>query len=458
MNSWKLIIFIGVNIICCAAYYQQQANNNINVNGNLNYKNLRLIYSWKTLDFLFPNDFTREQAILNGNYIPGAPFPIDVDASDVGPMGPRVFVTIPRFQEGVPITLGYVSNLTSNGNPLIVPYPNWELNQPGYCSHITSVYRIKIDECGRLWVLDTGRLLEERKCPAQLFIFDLTTDRLISRYQFPDNVMKSESLLITPVVDIRGQCSNTFVYIADVSEFQLIVYDHKNKQSWNIQNNLFYPYPEYGRFTIAGESFDLMDGIFGMTLGPLATTGDRILYFHSLASVVESYVPTSIIRNSTLFLNDPGNEPDSFKPFPQRRSTQSGPEAMNNDGILFYGSMSDTAIRCWNSKNYPEFGGSNVDIAVANSKTLQFISGLKIVKMNSSKEQIWVITGRFQKLMSNTLNSAETNFRIQAAYVEDLISGTKCTPLSHDSLYHGQQHRNPSGLQANNNQHYQHYY
>lgn len=78
--------------------------------------------------------------------------------------------------------------------------------------------------------------------------------------------------------------------------------------------------------------------------------------------------------------------------------------------------------------------------------------------MNSSKEQIWVITGRFQKLMSNTLNSAETNFRIQAAYVEDLISGTKCTPLSHDSLYHGQQHRNPSGLQANNNQHYQHYY
>lgn len=82
MNSWKLIIFIGVNIICCAAYYQQQANNNINVNGNLNYKNLRLIYSWKTLDFLFPNDFTREQAILNGNYIPGAPFPIDVDASD----------------------------------------------------------------------------------------------------------------------------------------------------------------------------------------------------------------------------------------------------------------------------------------------------------------------------------------------------------------------------------------
>lgn len=64
---------------------------------------------------------------------------------------------------------------------------------------------------------------------------------------------------------------------------------------------------------------------------------------------------------------------------------------MNNDGILFYGSMSDTAIRCWNSKNYPEFGGSNVDIAVANSKTLQFISGLKVRLCSIIRNKIWLL-------------------------------------------------------------------
>ncbi|XP_074115399.1 major royal jelly protein 8-like isoform X2 [Cotesia typhae] len=448
-------ILLAVNFVYCTAYRTPVNQiSNINQNENLCYKNLRLVYSWKSLDFLFPDAWTREQAILNKDFIPGAPFPIDVDASAIGPFGSRVFITIPRFQEGVPVTLGYVSNLTSSdGSPLIAPYPNWEMNQLGYCNHITSVYRIKIDECGRLWVLDTGKLEDERKCPPQLFIFDLSTDRLISRYQFPESILKPESLLITPIIDIRRQCSDTFVYIADVTEFQLIVYDFKNQNSWNIQNRLFYPYPEYATFTIAGESFDLMDGIFGLALGPLAINGDRMLYFHSLASVIESYVPTSIIRDSSLFLNHPDNAASAFQSFRLRRSSQSGPQAMTNDGILFYGLMGDTAIGCWNSKSYPEFGGPNLDYAVVNNKTLQFISGLKLITLGSKREQIWVITGRFQKLMTGTLNAQEVNYRIQVAYIDDLISGTKCKSSQDSGHYHGTSHQNPSSLQ-NQNYHY----
>jgi hypothetical protein len=107
----------------------------------------------------------------------------------------RVFVTMPRFQEGIPVTLGVVTDKKLNNNPIISPYPSWEWHKnPGSCgrNRIVSVYRVlvsrakkslqvlsaeslQIDECQRLWVLDTGRLLEEQTCPPQILAFDLQT-------------------------------------------------------------------------------------------------------------------------------------------------------------------------------------------------------------------------------------------------------------------------------------------
>lgn len=40
---------------------------------------LKGIYSWKALEFAFPNEYARENAIREGSFIPGAPVPIDVD-------------------------------------------------------------------------------------------------------------------------------------------------------------------------------------------------------------------------------------------------------------------------------------------------------------------------------------------------------------------------------------------
>lgn len=136
-------------------------------------------------------------------------------------------------------------------------------------------------------------------CPPQIVSFSLETNKLLSRYRFPKDQYKEDSLFVTPVVDVRqsnGKCRDTFVYIADVTSFALIVYDHRQSRSWKIYNKLFYPYPPHGTFHIKNETFDLMDGILGLALGPLRADGDRTLYFHSLASRVESRVQTSIIR------------------------------------------------------------------------------------------------------------------------------------------------------------------
>lgn len=53
---------------------------------------------------------------------------------------------------------------------------------------------------------------------------------------------------------------------------------------------------------------------------------------------------------------------------------------MNGNGVLFYGLISDVAIGCWNSLEFPEFGGQNIGIVAKNKETLQFPSGMKVKK------------------------------------------------------------------------------
>ncbi|XP_050459219.1 protein yellow-like isoform X1 [Cataglyphis hispanica] len=390
---------------------------------------LKNIYSWKALEFAFPNEEARELAIQEGRFIPGAPVPIDVDFYYRAKLGSVVFISIPRIQNGVPVTLGYVTNnVSTEGNPIIAPYPNWEWNRLGSCEAITSVFRMQVDSCDRLWVLDTGKLEERQICRPQLLSFSLRTNKILSRYKFPKEQFKDDSLFVTLAVDIRNseKCRDTFVYIADVTGYALLVYDHQNSHSWRITNNLFYPYPPHGTFNIKGDTFDLMDGILGLALSPIKQDGDRILYFHSLASRVESWVPTSIIRNYSLFQEHSDSAPRSFRPFAMERSSQSAAQGMDQNGILFFGLLSDLAIGCWNSITHPEYGGTNTEIVVVNPDTLQFPSGLKIITAKHGRQELWVLTSSFQKYMVATMNANETNFRIQAGYVDELIRGTKC--------------------------------
>lgn len=391
---------------------------------------LKGLYSWKALEFAFPNENARDLAIQEGRFIPGAPVPIDVDFYHRAKHGSVVFITIPRIQNGIPVTLGYVTNdVSSEGNPLIAPYPSWEWNRLGHCDAMTSVFRVQVDSCDRLWVIDTGKLEDRQICRPQLLSFSLRTNKVLSQYKFPKDQFKDDSLFVTIAVDIRNsgdRCHDTFVYIADVTGFGLLVYDHRNSRSWRITNNLFYPYPPHGTFHIKGDTFDLMDGILGLALSPLKQDGDRILYFHSLASRVESWVPTSTIRNYSLFEEHSDSAPRSFRPFAMERSSQSAAQAMDENGVLFFGLLSDLALGCWNSITHPEYGGTNTEVVVVNPDTLQFPSGLKIITAKNGRQEVWILTSSFQKFMTGAMSSNETNFRIQAGYVDELIRGTKC--------------------------------
>lgn len=78
----------------------------------------------------------------------------------LGPLEPLFLLTTLQICPfaGIPGTLNYIPlDAPYESSPKLIPYPSWQANELGNCaSGLTTVYRIKADQCDRLWVLDVG--------------------------------------------------------------------------------------------------------------------------------------------------------------------------------------------------------------------------------------------------------------------------------------------------------------
>lgn len=120
-------------------------------------------------------------------------------------------------------------------------------------------------------MVDVGRSAGVQVCPMKIMIFDLITDQLVHKYEIPRNEAFGMASLVTPIVEIGATCLKSVLYIADVAEYGLVVYDLEADRSWRLNNtrgNAFGPDPDATNITIANESFDLTDGTLGMSLSP----------------------------------------------------------------------------------------------------------------------------------------------------------------------------------------------
>lgn len=121
-------------------------------------------------------------------------------------------------------------NISNEESPILTPYPSWEANtiesdvstsdqtaagrvnaaqatiNEGPLEDnatIISTFRVQVDECDRLWVMDTGLadILGSPKqiAPPALVIFDLNTDKLIKRYTFNPSDIKGDTFFANVV-------------------------------------------------------------------------------------------------------------------------------------------------------------------------------------------------------------------------------------------------------------------
>lgn len=161
-----------------------------------------------------------------------------------------------------------------------------------------------------------------------------------------------------------------------------------------IEIELMYPYPNMGTHTISGESFDLMDGIFGMAVDK-GQHDKRLLYFHSLASEHENSVPVSVLHNRTAWEDDDGSAYTKSFQILGPRGSQSAASAIDANGNLFFGLNALNAIACWDTTRKP-LTRAAVKTLVKDDDKLQFTSGMKVIRNSDGHEELWLVTNRFQ--------------------------------------------------------------
>lgn len=179
---------------------------------------LETIAQWKLLEFNLPYD----EGFIN-NIRPENIVPTGLEVA-----WHRVFISVPRLRAGVPATLNFFPrDIPMGSTPQLEAYPSWSWHSAGKndfnCSKLISVYRIRLDSCNRLWVLDSGVDTSiddfQTVCPPKFLIFDLQTDQLVRQIDFPKNVLRLNSLLTNFVIDETDAqtCNDAFVYITDTT-------------------------------------------------------------------------------------------------------------------------------------------------------------------------------------------------------------------------------------------------
>ncbi|XP_063229142.1 protein yellow-like [Bacillus rossius redtenbacheri] len=378
------------------------------------------VFSWKHLDYEYPSKEARQRALANGDFKPPNCLPVGIEV-----WCDKMFVTVPRWESGVPSTLNYVSLSSSpSDGPLLVPYPSWEFNREGNCAGVTTTYRIKVDKCDRLWVLDTGTVGIENTtrqlCPYSLMAFDLHSDRLLRRYTFKDSDTNANTFIANIAVDVGCSCDDTFVYASDELGYGLIVYSFQQDDSWRVTHGYFHPDPLCGDFDIGGLNFQWeAEGVFGMALSPPAKDCHRTLFFHPLASHREFAVSTAVLRDRERAMNSYHEFVALDERGPRSHVTAS---VMDDQGIMFYNLIDRNAVGCWNSRL--PYCPNSQGLVDKDDERLIFPSDVKV----DADRNLWVMSDRMPNFLLSELDYGDVNFRVFYLPVSEAVKGTVCDP------------------------------
>lgn len=88
----KTTVFASVLILGCCTCAVWSVNDR-----------LREVFSWQQIDFVFPDQETRQAAIDSGAYVQANNLPLGLEV-----WRDKLFITVPRWKAGVASTLNYV--------------------------------------------------------------------------------------------------------------------------------------------------------------------------------------------------------------------------------------------------------------------------------------------------------------------------------------------------------------
>ncbi|XP_032511479.2 protein yellow-like [Danaus plexippus] len=385
-----------------------------------------LRFAWKQVDYAWDNPSQRETAVKDGVFVQENNIPLGL-----AKWKNKLFVTVPRWKNGVASSLNYV-DVDGPQDQILKPYPSMKDNLvPDLAtelptnSSIVSVFRLFVDPCDRLWVIDSGLAdilgSGNQIVGPSIVIFDLKTDQLIHRYFFKVKDIKEDSFFANIVVDVDSNtCDDAYAYVPDLGAFGVVVYSLKQDDSWRVAHHYFYFDPLAGSYNVSGVVFHWTDGVFALSLSEPRENGFRTMFFHAFSSTKEFCVSTELLRNyRQINRNEAFND---FKLLGDRgENTQSSASYYDtNTSVLFYTQVNRDGVGCWNS-NKP-YTPENNPLLFSDPINFEFLNDLKV----DSDGILWLLSDKLPRFMYQSLDPNEINYRIMSIKATDAIAGTVC--------------------------------
>uniref|UniRef100_A0A1B0DQX8 Uncharacterized protein n=1 Tax=Phlebotomus papatasi TaxID=29031 RepID=A0A1B0DQX8_PHLPP len=304
-------------------------------------------------------------------------------------------------------------------------------------SIISSYHPIVDDRCNRLFALDTGALYYGPNGPIyyvqnpSLIVFELPPHGCDTRYfplsrrvEFPNHLWEDPIGFLYIALDYqpKGSCDDLFLYITNVFDARVIVYDYKRGDFWYFADPSFRPYMAEA-YMVFNKNFEYYFpiAVTNLALGWQDKDGDRNAYYGPEASFAEYVVSTKLLKNSK-------KAPYKYKPGEFELIGYRGCRSQTcrqffdlSSGVLFFAEIQSNRVRCWNTQlplNPDTIG------VVMESDVLQYVSEIFV----DPEGFLWFHSCQLPLLFHSEIplditKKTSRSFRVRAT---DAIKGTVC--------------------------------
>ncbi|CAL8145838.1 unnamed protein product [Orchesella dallaii] len=382
------------------------------INGNTQVDLLphEVVFSVNVIDYKFPSSETRDTLLDSGEFIPKNNVITGIKVFE-----DRIFLTVPRWREGVPSTLNYIelneAGNTSSRSPLI-PYPSWEFQEIGNCSSLQYVQSMEIDQFGRMWVVDVGRVNiftnPDNSCPPKLLLIDLKTDKILKQYVFPNNVVSYTINFLNDIVVGCTEKDSCWAYITDAFDAKLVIYNLEENRSWFVTHETMLANPDSTFIPMTDGNFTTSTDIDGIALSPLDSNFDKV-YYRPLSSYNLYSVDSSVLQESVNGITLNNSQVTTH----WRISSQADGLAMDASGNIYYGILPNNSVVHFNSTADEIVDGVPEVLLVHDDVELQWTDTFGF----DNKGYLYFTTNRMQKFAKDAYDFSQDNFRVVRAFV-----------------------------------------
>uniref|UniRef100_A0A6V7L2F2 Uncharacterized protein n=1 Tax=Bracon brevicornis TaxID=1563983 RepID=A0A6V7L2F2_9HYME len=365
-------------------------------------------FHWQYIDIVWPSDEIKTKAADRNEYIAA-----NNAITGIKLWKGKIYLSVPRWRAGVPITLGVISAqpIARNVSPKLEAYPTWDMQTVGDCSAFQFVQSMEIDPKGRMWVLDSGRtetMTTEPKarCSPRLVILDLENNgEVLRNIPFPENITPHNDSFLNDIV--LDSTDGGYAYITDSNNADpgIIVFSLKLNKSWKIRHNSMRADHESVVFKIGADRFTKEVPVDGIALSEIDAP-ERKIFYCPLSSYQLYSIPTRALKNDSIkdiheYVSDLG-----------RKSSQTDGMMMSANGTLYFGLLADDAVSRWDIRREPYFNTGQRMIARDHIR-MQFPDTFAI----DEEGFLWVTTNSLHKFVANQVDINQYNYRLVRLFI-----------------------------------------